>query len=192
MEPGTMRAGRAPASNQRVGVSKDRGSARRSSGASFLVEVDEGFANDFGVGDEGENSHPFPAPGAIQRIELVGDRFILHLVQRFGSRSCYLPVAAASFSRLWAWVDRSGADQRAIGRGVESLSPLLTDASTSVRREAIEALSYFSHPRAEDMLFTRFDDPDVNARYLSRRRVFPVARLLPALLDLCAVAPRGR
>ena len=71
MEPGTRGAGRDPASNQRVGVSKDRGSARRSSGASSLVEVVEDFANDFGVDDEGENFHPCPAPGAIQRIELV-------------------------------------------------------------------------------------------------------------------------
>jgi len=63
MELGTRRAGRAPASNQRVGVTKKRGSARRSSGASFPGEVFEGLAiedlaNDLGVGDEGENFHP--------------------------------------------------------------------------------------------------------------------------------------
>ncbi len=39
---------------------------RKSSGTSFLVEVVENQANDFGVGDEGESFHPGPAAGTVQ------------------------------------------------------------------------------------------------------------------------------
>jgi HEAT repeat protein len=74
-------------------------------------------------------------------------------------------------------------------RAVQSLEPLLTDSSTSVRRETVQALSYFSHPRAEDLLFSRFDDPDANTRHYAQTRVFPVERFLGALLDYARSLP---
>lgn len=101
-------------------------------------------------------------------------------------------VAKAIHRFAYAHLEETAPDIRDFQeRGVESLSPLLTDTSASVRRETVEALSCFSHPRAEDLLFSRFDDPDANTRYLARRRVFPVARLLPALLHYARSLPAG-
>ncbi|MGH9392193.1 MAG: HEAT repeat domain-containing protein, partial [Vicinamibacteria bacterium] len=66
---------------------------------------------------------------------------------------------------------------------VRSLEPLLTDSSTPVRYETVQALSYFSHPRAEDLLLSVIDDSDANTRYNALLRVLPVERFLEPLLS---------
>jgi len=83
----------------------------------FGIEMVEDLADDFLLGDEGEKLHRGIASGAGQGVDLVGDRFILHLLQRIWSKRDYVPVEVYARVGALVSVDRCRVGRRAIDLG---------------------------------------------------------------------------
>jgi len=78
-------------------VEVELGGLGRGSGSSFSLERVQDASDHGGLGNEGDDLHLFPALPAGQGVDLVRDRFKLHLLQRVWNVSCPLGVDVASF-----------------------------------------------------------------------------------------------
>ncbi len=81
-----------------------------------LIQMVENFANDFVLSNKAYHAQG-PPTLTFQRVDLIGDGFILHLLQRVWSKSGYLPVDVVSFYGLLMLVERCRTDQRATDLG---------------------------------------------------------------------------
>ena len=89
---------------------------RSSLSRGVVVVVRENPTYGGGLSDESDDFHLGPA-SAGQRVDVIRDGFILHLLQRVRSKSGYLPFDAVSYCGPLELVDRSRADQRATDLG---------------------------------------------------------------------------
>ena len=90
---------------------------RRRAGVTLsCFQMIENFSNDFVLGDKGDDTEGTAAV-TFQGVDLIGDRFILHLLQRVWSKSGYLRIDAVSYCDPLELVGRSRAGQRATDLG---------------------------------------------------------------------------